>query len=183
MPTSAGAVTQLLRLQPRNRSATWPARAIARRSVVPEAACPSSRTTAGSRLSSPRRSLVTTTCSAATLTPPRSVVFPALFPWLLTAAAPTLPSQTACQPARLEASPTAVLSTTRSATAATLLLQPLWRARSPWLLAATTLARETAARAVVVRPASSCTPPTCPEQGGDEHRQDPGKTEQRLAMK
>lgn len=183
MPTSAGAVTQFLSLQLRNRNATWLARATAHRNVVLEVACRSSLTAAGSRLSLPRRSLVITTCSAATLTPRRSVAFPALFRLPLTEVAPTLPSQTACLLARLEASPIAVLSTTRSATAATLLLRPLWRAQSLWLPAATTLARATAVRAVVVHPASSCTPPTCLEQDGGEHRQGPGKTEQRLAMK
>lgn len=151
--------TLLLLHQPRNRSATWPARATARKGVVPEAACPLSRTIAGSRLSSQHRSLAITTCLAATLTLPRSVVFPALFRWPLTVAVPTLLSRTACPRARPKASRTAVPSTTRSATAATPLLRRPWRAQTPWLLAATTHVRATVARAVVARPASSCTAP------------------------
>ena len=167
MPTSAGAATQFLLPRPRSHNVTWPARVTARKSVAPEAACPSSLTTAGSRLSSRRRTRVIGTCLAATLTLRRSVAFPALSRLLHMAAAPTLPSQTACRLARLEASLTVVLSTTRSATAATLLPRRPWRAQSLWPLAATTLARATAARAVVVPPVSSCTPPTClEEQGG-----------------
>jgi len=181
---SVGAATQLPPTKLPSRSAASHVRAIARRSVALETAYRSSRTTAGSRLSSRRRTLVPGTCSAATPTPRRSVAFPALSLWLRTAVAPTLPSPTACLHARPEASRTAVPNTTRSATAATLLLRRPWRVvRTRWLLAATTLVRETAARAVVVQAASSCTVPTWPEEGGVEKFARSWKTEQRLATK
>jgi hypothetical protein len=152
--------------------------------VVLEAACLSSQTIAGSRLSSRRRILVLGTCSAATPTRRRSAAFPAPFHSPLTAAAPTLLLQTACPRARPEASRTAVPSTTRSATAATPLLLQVWRvARTRCLLAATTPVRATAARAVVAPPASLCTVPTWPEEGGGEKVARSGNTEQRLATK
>jgi hypothetical protein len=69
--------------------------------------------------------------------------------------------------------------------AATLLLQRPWLAQSPCLLAATTLARETAVRAVVALLASLCTPPTCLEEedSGEKPRKIRGKQNKGLAMK
>ena len=152
--------TLLLLHQPRNRSATWPARATARKGVVPEAACPLSRTIAGSRLSSPGRAWVPGTCSAATPIRRQSVVFPPRSLSPLTVATLTLPSPTAFRLARRRVSLTAVRSTTRSAMAATSPLRRTWLGQIRWLRAATTLARATARRAVVVRLVSLFTPST-----------------------
>jgi hypothetical protein len=70
-----------------------------------------------------------------------------------------LPFPTAYRLARREALHTVALSTTRSATAATALLQPVWQlARILWPPAVTTLVRATAARAVVAQVVSLCTP-------------------------
>jgi len=172
---NVGAATQLPPTQLLNRNAACLAKVTARRSVVLEAVCPSFRTIAGSRPSLRRRTLVPGTSLAATPTRRRSVAFPALFRWLRTVAAPMPPSQTACRRAKPEASRTAALSTTRSATAATLLLRLVSRvARTRCLLAAITPVRETAARAVVAQPVSLCTVPTWPKEVAIDW-QDPGK--------
>jgi hypothetical protein len=160
MPTNAGAETQLQALQLRNRNATWPARATARRNAVPETACLWFRTTAGSRHSLQRRTLARGIWLAATPTQRRSVAFLTLFRSLPMAATLMLRSPTVCKLARREVSHTVAPSTTRSATAATALLQPVWRlAQIHWPPAATILVRVTAVRAVAALVASLCTPP------------------------
>lgn len=159
MAPSAGAATTFPPPRPLSRSATWPARATARKSAVLAPASPSSPTTAGSRLSSPDSLSTLGTLWAATQIRPRSAACLAQCPSLLSAAVPRQPSPTACRLARPRDSRTAALSTTRSALAATPLQPRPWRAaaRILWSPVATSLARATRPRAAVVPHVSLCT--------------------------